>query len=153
MNKNNIRIDMALLISVLLIMGFGIVLVYSSSFVIGMTKYKSAEYFFTRHMIRILISLIALAIFSNIDYHIWCKLGNLTFLISLVLLVVVLIGPAQKEIKGAKRWLSIGELSFQVSEIARMAMIIFLSRDAEKLGSEINEVKQYVKLILKIGII
>lgn len=153
MIKNNIRIDMGLLIAVLLIMGFGIVLVYSSSFVIGITKYKSAEYFFTRHMIRIFISIIALAIFSNIDYHVWCKLGNLAFLISLVLLVAVLIAPEQRVVKGAKRWLSIGDFSFQVSEVARIGMIIFLARELEKMGPKINEIKQYLKLIFKIGII
>lgn len=146
MGKGVTRMDMGLFIALLLMLGFGIVLVYSSSFAVAEQRFGGSEFFFSRQMVRALIALAGFMIFINVDYHVWSRLGNLGYLIALILLVVVLALPASTAVNGAKRWLSVGFFTFQVSDLARMALVLFLARNVERAGTQITEWRVYVRL-------
>ena len=149
MNGRMARMDMGLFTAILLMLGFGIVLVYSSSFAVAENRFGGADFFLTRHALRALLAIVALMVFVNIDYHVWGKLSNLLYLISVILLVAVLLLPESYAVNGAKRWI----FKFQVSDLARMALILVLARSCEKAGNEIKQIKVFINLLIKIGII
>lgn len=154
MLKNRMaQVDMSLFAAVLVLLGFGIVLVYSSSFAVAEHKFGGADFFLVRQSIRALLALTGFMLFINIDYHVWGKLGNLIYVFALVLLGIVLLLPDTSVVNGAKRWLSIGPISFQVSDFARMALILVIARNCENAGSQIREWKVFVKNLILIGIV
>jgi cell division protein FtsW len=154
MLKNRMaQVDMGLFAAVLLLLGFGIVLVYSSSFAVAEHKFGGADFFLVRQSVRALLALTGFMLFINIDYHVWGKLGNLIYVFALVLLGIVLLLPDTSVVNGAKRWLSIGPISFQVSDFARMALILVIARNCENAGSQIREWKVFAKNCILIGIV
>lgn len=154
MLKNRMaQVDMSLFAAVLLLLGFGIVLVYSSSFAVAEHKFGGSDFFLVRQSVRALLALTGFMLFINIDYHVWGKLGNLIYVFALVLLGIVLLLPDTSVVNGAKRWLTVGPVSFQVSDFARMALILVIARNCANAGSEIREWKVFVKNCIVIGIV
>ncbi len=152
MNNRMARIDFGLFCVVLLMLGFGIVIVYSSSFALAQWRFGGSDFFLSRQTVRALLALASFMFFINVDYHIWGKLGNIIYLFSVILLVTVLVHPASQEINGARRWISIGPVNFQVSELARMALIMVLARNCEKAGPEIKKWPVLMKCLVLTGI-
>ncbi len=152
MNNRMARIDFGLFCVVLLMLGFGIVIVYSSSFALAQWRFGGSDFFLSRQTVRALLALASFMFFINVDYHIWGKLGNIIYLFSVILLVTVLVHPASQEINGARRWISIGPVNFQVSELARMALIMVLARNCEKAGPEIKKWPVLMRCLVLTGI-
>lgn len=150
MNNRMARMDIGLFIAVLVLLGFGIVFVYSSSFAVAQHRFGGSDFFLARQTIRAILAIISFMIFINVDYHIWGRLSNLFYVASIILLVIVLFLP---EINGARRWISIGQFSFQVSDFARMALIMVLARNCESAGDEIKNWNVLSKILLKTGIV
>jgi len=150
-NRMN-RIDFGLFCVVLLMLGFGIVIVYSSSFALAQWRFGGSDFFLSRQTVRAFLALASFMFFINVDYHIWGKLGNVIYFFSILLLVAVLVHPASQEINGARRWISIGPVNFQVSELARMALIMVLARNCEKAGSEIKKWPVLLRCLVLTGI-
>ncbi|HLV32442.1 MAG TPA: putative peptidoglycan glycosyltransferase FtsW [Chitinispirillaceae bacterium] len=150
MNNRMARMDIGLFIAVLVLLGFGIVFVYSSSFAVAQQRFGGSDFFLARQTIRALLAIISFMVFINVDYHIWGRLSNLFYVASIILLVIVLFLP---EINGARRWISIGQFSFQVSDFARMALIMVIARNCERAGDEIKNWNVLSKILLKTGIV
>lgn len=150
MNNRMARMDIGLFIAVLVLLGFGIVFVYSSSFAVAQQRFGGSDFFLARQTIRALLAIASFMIFINVDYHIWGRLSNLFYVASIILLVIVLFLP---EINGARRWISIGQFSFQVSDFARMALIMVIARNCERAGDEIKNWNVLSKILLKTGIV
>ncbi len=153
MTERFTKIDKGILITSLLMLGFGIVFVYSSSFAIAKQNFGGSDYFLARHIIRAVFALVCFVVFMNIDYHVIGKYSGIAYIIAIVMLVYVLILPDSTAINGAKRWISIGAIRFQVSEFARMVLIITLAVQFDKYGDRIREGKVFIQQIVRIGII
>lgn len=147
------KIDKTVLLSSLLMMGFGIVFVYSSSFAIAQQKFGGSEFFLTRHILRVLVALVCFIVFINIDYHVLGRYSNLAYILAVILLIYTLALPESEAINGAKRWIRIGFLHFQVSEFARIVLIITMAMRLEKHGERIREANFFIQLIIEIGLI
>lgn len=99
-----------------------IAFVYSASASIAQDRFGSPDKLFLSHIFRVCLGLIALFVFIKIDYHIWQRFSKYIIFGSLVpLLLVFFIGTS---INGAYRWLYIGPLNFQPSELAKFALVI-----------------------------
>ena len=116
------RIDIPFLILVLLLLGIGLVVLASASYVASYYENDGNSYaYISKQLIFAAIGLVAMAVASNIDYHKYKKYAAILYIVSIVLLVLVLfIG---KKVDGARRWIHIG-FSFQPSEIAKFAIIL-----------------------------
>ncbi len=147
------KMDMGLFTALLIMLGFGIVLVYSSSFALAQLKFGGADFFLARQSIRALIAIVCFMIFINVDYHFWGKMSNLIYILAILMLFAVLVLPGSHAINGARRWISLGPLAFQVSDFARMALILAIARSCEKVGSEIETFKTFVILLVKIAVV
>lgn len=153
MNERLARMDMGIFVSVLALLGFGVVLVYSSSFAIAQDRFGGSGFFLERQVVRVLIALVCFLAFINVDYHVWGKLSSVGFIVSVVLLVSVLVLPERFAVNGAKRWLTVAGVRFQVSEFARLALIILLAARCNDLGDDIKEWQRFLQTAAKAAIV
>lgn len=116
--------DFTLLITILLLLGIGLVMVLSASSPSALSKYGDSYSFFSKQLIFAILGVIAMLFISKIDYRFYQKFYKHAWWLSLILLaMVLLIGT---ETNGAKRWITITRtLTVQPSEIVKMLMIIF----------------------------
>ncbi|MEX0721386.1 MAG: putative peptidoglycan glycosyltransferase FtsW [Balneolaceae bacterium] len=116
--------DRFLLMSVVILMMFGMLAVYSSIAFFAETKSTTAGQLIIGHLVKLGIAFIVMLIASKINYHILAKFSRLGMVISWVLLIAVLAFGAEQF--GAKRWLNVGGFSFQPSTIATVALMIHI---------------------------
>jgi cell division protein FtsW len=153
MNGRQGSLDWPLFAAIILMLGFGIVLVYSSSFALSQHKYGEADFYLGRQSIRALLAIACFMVCINVDYHRWGRLSGIAFLAAVGLLAALLVLPAHHAVNGARRWLTLGPLQFQVSDFARIALILFLARRCERAGNDLRQTKVFVKHLAIIGVI
>ncbi|HON10175.1 MAG TPA: putative peptidoglycan glycosyltransferase FtsW [Chitinispirillaceae bacterium] len=153
MSNRMAKMDVGLFTALLIMLGFGIVFVYSSSFAVAQQNYGGSDFFLSRQTTRAVLAIVSFMVFINVDYHLWGRLSNLIYLIVVGMLVFVLLLPDSYAVNGAKRWIFLGPVRFQVSDVARMALILVLARGCEKAGAEIREWPVLLANLLKIGLV
>lgn len=119
------RIAIFIITSVLI--AIGVVMIYSSSAIFAYEKYHDSAYFLKRHLFYLfigLISAIAVMAFDSRKLKVWAR-HILVF--SILLLVLVLVPGVGKEAGGARRWFKFFAFSFQPSEFAKLAIIVYLA--------------------------
>lgn len=119
----NIGMDKNLLMYVLILLAFGLVMIYSASSYEAMLKFGNAQYYLTRQLLATIIALAFMILASLIDYHWILKFYKPFYWLSVILIILVLT-PLGKEINGARRWLGKGSISLQPAEVAKLAIII-----------------------------
>lgn len=116
-------VDKGILLIACVLIGLGILMIYSSSAFASLRVMNSSTFFLRKQLIPLGIGAILLIVMIKTDYHIWGKCSYFFLAAAAVLLVgVLIIGPS---IHGTRRWIRFGEFSIQPSEIARLAVIIF----------------------------
>ncbi|MCC8049960.1 MAG: FtsW/RodA/SpoVE family cell cycle protein [Clostridiales bacterium] len=114
-----------MLLAVLILCGFGLLILYSASSYNGQVRFGDSAWYLKKQFFAMVLGLAAMAGISSIDYHVLNKLAGPAYLLSLVLSgAVLLFGDAYN---GSRRWLSIGPLSFQPAEYAKPAVILLLA--------------------------
>jgi cell division protein FtsW len=121
----------------LILICIGLVIVLTASSTISAIKFSDSLYLFNSHLIRVLIAFAVLIVFSFIPYEIYKSISKPMILISVVLLVFTLIFAP--EIKGAGRWLSIGGITFQPADIAKLVLIIHLAAMLERKSDYLDD--------------
>ena len=120
--------DQALLWVTVALLAFGLVMVYSASIAMPdnpkFARYAHT-YFLTRHAFFLVISFVAALITFQVPVAAWEKAAPWLFVVSLLLLVVVLIPVVGKGVNGARRWIGLGFMSFQPSELAKFAVLLY----------------------------
>ena len=120
--------DAALVVSAAALLLMGLVMVYSASVTLADSpKYKNyGNYFFLiRHVAYLLVGLFAAVFTFSIRLDTWQKYAMLLFTISLVLLALVLVPGVGREVNGAHRWLPLGVVNFQPSELMKLAVLVY----------------------------
>jgi len=120
-------LDRSLLITVLILLCIGLLMIASAGVLYGRTRFGDAYYFFKEQLFGLSVGLILLYVFSCIDYRIWKRFVAPIFLVAVGLLVLVFIPGFGTSIYGAARWIEIGPISFQPSEVMKLAIILYLS--------------------------
>lgn len=121
----NIRINL-FTVSVMLIC-IGIVMIYSSSSIYAWERYKDGFFFLKRHLSFLLIGIMLMFFIMAIDYRKLSKFSKPILIAALVLLGLVLVPGLGREVSGAQRWFRFKFLSFQPSEFANLAIIIYVA--------------------------
>ncbi len=110
------------------LLAWGLVMVYSASIAMPdnprFAKY-TPTYFLTRHVMWLAIAFVAALLAFQVSLATWEKAAPWLFVVSLVLLIAVLIPHIGKVVYGARRWISLGPLSFQPSELAKFAVLLY----------------------------
>ncbi len=136
--------DYWLIAIILTLVMFGLVMVFSASMAIGLSQEGGNSYYFLmRQSIWALIGFAGMAVTTFIDYRFWRKLSVPMMLGILLLLAALVFVPglgAGGDSWGAKRWIAIGPLPFQPSEVAKIVMIIYL---ADWLGQKGHKIRNF----------
>lgn len=119
------KIDIFIFIPVLLLIFFSIAVVYSASSDYAFTKWNDSSYLLKSHIIKVLISFVFLFFFVKFDYRILQDFSKLIIIGTIILLIVVLL--TSSSIKNVNRWLMLGPLSFQPSDLAKYALLVHIS--------------------------
>ena len=139
--------DYSLLFCVIFLMAFGLVMIYSaSSYTAQLTQKGDSTYFLKRQFVIAVGGLLVAIIISKMDYRWFQKLSMLGYLLSYVLMVAVTF--VGKEINGKKRWLGVGMFSFQPTEFAKVALIVFLAAYVVKHVNKLNTWKGMIQMML-----
>lgn len=137
--------DYSLLFIVLFLLGFGLVMLYSTSSYEAAQNYGSSTYYLIKQLKATILGLVGMMIVANIPYHFWAKFYGLGYVISVIMLLLII--PFGHKSGGATRWFRIGGLSIQPSEIAKLCMILFLAVIICKMGKGIRSLKGFFILV------
>lgn len=140
MKRKFFQIDRPLLFATLLLLALGLVMVFSASATMSETRYGSAYLFLRKQIVWDMLSFGALFYCMKLDYHRWQKISLALLLLAFVLLVLVLvIGPV---VKGARRWIPLGFMNIQPSEVAKIAIIIWMADFLDRHRSQILDLRK-----------
>ncbi|MGK9477421.1 FtsW/RodA/SpoVE family cell cycle protein [Melioribacter sp. OK-6-Me] len=147
--KTLIRILIILVVALVLL---GAIMVFTSSDTYSMTKYNNYYSMFKSHIIKVILALFAIVLFSFIPYDLYRKYSKQMMLSGLILLIATLIFAPK--VKGAARWLDLGFFSFQPSEAVKILLIIHLSVLIERKGELIANFRRgFVYALIWIGLV
>lgn len=117
--------DLTFLFLVAVMVIIGIIMMFSASYPAAL-KYKENSYFYVeKQAIFAAIGFVVMWIIASVDYKVFHVLAFPILVIALILLVLVLLLPSISE---TKRWITLGSITFQASEVAKFALILFLSQ-------------------------
>ena len=147
--------DYALVIVLGIIIVTGLVILYSTSAYNGKLKFQDSFYYLKKQIFATLLGIAGMWIIARVDYHVWKKWSVPGDLVSVLLgIAVLLIGD---EYNGSKRWLSLGPFSFQPSEFAKVAVILFLTyvimRNVKSMGKFTTVCKIVVSVLPVVGLV
>ena len=147
--------DYTLLFIIIFLVGFGLVMLYSTSSYNSQLKFDDSAFYFKKQLSISLLGFFCMFVIARIDYHIWLKFSGLVFLGAAVLCTSVIF--AGTNLNGSTRWLKIGPVTFQPSEAAKIAVILFLAtvinRIPKKMGDFFTVVKVMVIVLPIVGIV
>ena len=134
--------DYPLFTIVTVLLAFGIIMMFSASYANAFTEFGDSMYYLKRQALFAVGGLVIMMLLSGIDYHIFQSktiVYGIVIVSTVLMLMVLVMGITQG---GAERWLQIGELTFQPSEVLKFALIVFFAYFTEKYFSRLREFKK-----------
>lgn len=119
--------DKWLMVAVIGLLIIGLMMVASSSIMVSTKYFHQPFHFLIRQACYLFIGFLAAIVVMRVDSSTWEKCSVPLLLVCLVLLVVVLIPGIGRVVNGSRRWVAIGPIGIQVSELAKVTMILYLS--------------------------
>jgi cell division protein FtsW len=153
--KLNKKSDPVILSIVLILLVFGLIMISSAGVIFSNVRFGDEYHLLKRHFLYgILIGLPCMYLVSKIKYTFWEKIALPFFISVLALLVLVLVVGFGVQYQGASRWIELGPVSFQPSEIAKIGIIIYLAAWLKNRQSRIEDFKQgLVPFLMILGLI
>lgn len=145
------RIDLSLLVTVIFLICFGLIMVYSTSSYESAMKFGDSTYFLKKQSFATMLGLVVLFVTAFIDYHFWKRLSVIIYVVACVCILLVL-SPLGIEANGARRWIGVGSLSFQPAELAKVAIIIFFAAMLSKKPNLVNKLGTSIAMLLYVGV-
>lgn len=130
--KNLIRFLLAAVTGLIIL---GLILVFSSSNTYSQIRFNNLYFLFNSHIVKVLLAVVMMFVFAFIKYDILKSYSKYFLLGVILLLIITLFMP---EYNGASRWIALGPLRFQPSELAKLALIIHLAALIEDKGERIK---------------
>ncbi len=132
LNAQKRSFDLPLLIVVILLIIFGLIMVYDSSVVQALKDFGDGNYYIRQQLIWVVIGSALALIFSYLNYSVFKKLALPMLIVSFILLLAVFIPGLGTAAGGAHRWLMLGPVTIQPAEIIKLTGVIFLASIFEK---------------------
>ena len=146
--------DQVLLIIILLLMGLGLVMVYSSSALVAESRYQVTSYYFLKKQaICMGLAILILLAAMMVSYEWWRKSCYILLVFSVILLALVFFPALGRRVGGAYRWLHLPGFSFQPAEFAKLALILYLAHFLAKKVNAIEDMKAvFLPLCIVLGV-
>ena len=146
------KLDITFLSFVLILLTVGLVMLYSSSYAFSYNQYGNSYKFISRQAMFAAVGIVVMLVVSRIDYHFWRKFAWILYALSTVMLVLLLVLPPMVEGKDVKRWIVIGPINFQPSEIAKFAIILLFSSLIAANHKQMKSFKFITFLVVLLGL-
>ena len=138
--KERHNFDYVLLTVVLFLVGFGLLMIYSTSSYEAGIDYGDSAFFLKKQAGSTLLGFVLMVVISRIPYSFWKRWDALAFLGSAALILLVL-SPLGISRNGATRWLNLGFITMQPAEVAKIGVIIYEASIITKLGKSLRTPK------------
>lgn len=145
--------DLVLLFAVLVLVSFGVVMVYSASSYNAKVNYGNEFYYAIKQIIGVVLGLGVMFICAFTDYHFLQKLRYPLLILSFVLLILVFVPGVGVENYGAKRWINLPFFTIQASEIAKFGFIVYTASYMAKNHKKMSSFKHILPVLLVGGAI
>ena len=120
-----------------ILVGFGLLMVYSSSSVTALLEDGDAASYFKKQLLLALVGVVAAAVIAKVDYHTWSRsLINVIWVLTVVLLLLVFTPFAGGDALGANRWITVAGFQIQPSEFAKLSIVLTAASLAERYFDE-----------------
>lgn len=133
--------DRQLRVLVVLMVGLGLVMVYSASSVLSMVQYGKSTVFFTGQLTRAVAGFLLMLGIAAVDYRVWQRTAKPLLWVSIALLAVPAIGlmpSVTPEINGSRRWIVLPGFQFQPLAVARFALILWMAATMARKGARLD---------------
>ncbi len=145
--------DPILLVTSLSLVGLGIVMVYSASFVVAGQRFGDPYYFLKKQAVAAGMGVGLMFLISRIDYRRWQSFAAPLLILSGLLLIALILPGLRREIGGASRWFRVSSVSFQPAELAKLALVVYLARTlARKEGQMKSFVRGFLPPMIVLGV-
>jgi cell division protein FtsW len=148
--KEKYYFDYNLLFIIIFLLCFGLVMLYSSSSYIAANTYGDSAYYLWKQLRNIGLGALAMLFFAKVDYHVWRRFGMAAYVVALLLCVLVMIPIPGLTVSshGQSRWLNLGVVQIQPSELGKLAVILFLAMLLERIPKQMAKFSTLVKVVL-----
>ena len=141
-------VDRGLLLSVILLIGLGLVMMMSASIAVAEKNFGNIYFFFNRQLLFLCLGVVVAVIVYRIKTTVWQHMGAKLLPVVMLLLVAVLLPVIGKEVNGSHRWINLGPVSLQVSEMAKLIMIMYMAGYMVRHGKELAYSSSYTPLFI-----
>ena len=142
------KYDVTMMAALCMLVLAGLLILYSTSAYNGQIKFQDPFYYLKKQLFATALGAAGMYVAARIDYHLWRHVAVLGYLAAVLLSIAVLF--VGDEYNGSKRWLSLGPLSFQPSEFAKVAVILFLAHVITKNIQEMGKMRTLLKIMAMI---
>lgn len=125
--KGEHEADKSLIVTLGIILVFGLVMLSSASSVVSYAKFGNIYNYFLHQLLAVVISLVLMFVVSKIDYHFWKKYAGVFLITSIVLLLLVFIPGIRANFGTSRSWINLFGYSFQPSELVKITFLIYLA--------------------------
>ncbi len=147
------KLDFGFLSLVLILLSIGLVMLFSASYAYSYARFSNSYHFIIRQAIFAVVGVVVMFALSRIDVKVYRKLAVPIYVVAIILLVLVLALPPMKEGMDHKRWLVLGPITFQPSEIAKFAIITLFSHLIAKYHKLMSNFKFVITLLFILAVV
>ena len=121
------HLDITFLALVLILLTVGLVMLFSASYAYSYEYYNNSYKFIVRQSLFAAVGVVIMLAISKVNYHFWRRFTWIIFAVTIIMLIALLVMPPMVEGMDVKRWIVIGPVNFQPSEIAKFAIVLVFS--------------------------
>ncbi len=144
------KMDIGFLSLVLILLTVGLIMLFSASYAYALTYFNNSFHFIIRQACFAVVGLVVMFALSKVNYHWYMKFSWLIYGVSVAMLAFLLIMPPMISGVEYKRWLVIGPISFQPSEIAKFSIVLLFS---VLISKNQDKMKDFKFGIVRLGIL
>ena len=147
-------LDLVLIVLVTALLMIGLIMVASASISVADSKTSTPFYYFYRQLMAVALGLAAAVTIFKIRLVYWEKSGMILLAISFALVVLVLVPGIGKTVNGSTRWIPIGILNFQVSEVVKLFLLVYVAGYLVRHGEEVrSSLWGFIKPMIMVGMV
>jgi cell division protein FtsW len=145
--------DFLLFLLTLVLATFGLIMIYSTSAILGQDKFGSAYHFFLRQLLWVALGTVALWVMSRVDLESLRALAIPGLLAAIVLMALVCVPGIGKVVGGAQRWFKLGPFSFQPSEVMKLMLVFYLADSLARRRQSLSGFSGIMPYLVILGVV
>lgn len=146
------KLDITFLSFVLILFTIGLVMLFSASYAYSYEYYGNSYKFITRQALFGAVGIVIMLGVSKIDYHFWRRFAWIAYAVTIIMLGILLVLPPMVDGMDVKRWIVIGPVNFQPSEVAKFAVILLFSSLIAANQKQMKSFRFIVFLVFLLGL-